>query len=360
MSTQKQLIALIATTASLVSFLAGYLFVQPAYQSAGITSQQRGNILDRFNGLVSSSIPTDTLIAGSLFRVTSDSTLSATNDPTSDSVLYYHRDTGLVSRVGLSDHASTLVSSTALPHLVRISWSPDKKKVVSVYSSSKGRVYKYFDYDTREQATLGTDIIDAVFSPDSQWLALAKVLGGETDIIIAQSNGDTPKTILKTRLNDMSLAWPSDHVLSLLVQSSDTADFYTLTDTGDLTKILDSQAGLKILWSTDGSQLLYSTTTNSQTVLTIRTVVNGEERTVSLATQADWCSWFLDSKSFVCAVEQNDNTSIQNVSVADLATKTLASDLIFTPENIFLSHLEDFVILINRADHSVYAIKLPN
>ncbi len=355
MDTRKQLIILIVITASLGSFLTGYLLTHPSGQTSG-AGQQQGALLSRFTGI---KPPEGSAAPDGLFKISADDSLSATNDGSSDGVLYYHRETGFVSRISIADQKSTLVSDVGLPHLIGVIWSPDVKKVLGLYSSASGTLYKYFDYETHKTAELGSDIAAAAFSPDSSSVALAKISGDETDIIVARPDGSDPRTILKTRLRDLSLSWQSDELLSLMAGVSSTAStLYTLGTDGALVKILDSMPDLKIRWSPDATELLYSSTVDDRPGLRIHDMISGTDQAVGVMATADHCSWHLDGRSFVCVAEENASSSIVRVLVSDLSLKTLAADLVFSPDDVFISHLQDFLVLTNRADHSIWAAPL--
>lgn len=346
----------VATAAA--SGLTGYLLIRPGVQPLSFGDSGTATILNRFSGLPG---PTITPLPDGLLQLTTDATLAAANDAESDSVLYYHRSNGFVTKAGLTDHSLETISDTALPRLTDVIWSPDRTQVLSVYFSKNGDVYKYFNYTTRQTITLGGTIAAAAFSPDSSRIAVARVLGDETDIVLSQPDGTIPKTILKTHLSNISLAWPSEHVLSILVRHDDGSgdDLYTVTDTGELNKVLEGQQNLKIAWSPDGARLLYSVTANGQTTLSLHSD-GSDDGSVPIMTTADLCSWRMDGRSFVCFTDDGETSSIREATVADNSVKTLASKLIASPETVFLSHLEDFLVLVDRTDHSLWAIKLPN
>src|SRR6185295_9581099 len=146
MSSQKQLTILIAIGVSLVSFLAGYLLTRPAGTTATILQEQRGNLIDRFDGVVQTSSPTP--LPPGLLQASADVVIDPTNAPTGDAVLYYH--TSGVTRLDLETRRGQLISGVSLPGLTRVIWSPDKNRVITVIRSAKGPLYSYFDYTTQE------------------------------------------------------------------------------------------------------------------------------------------------------------------------------------------------------------------
>ena len=144
MASQKQLIILIIITASLTSFLAGYLLTQSPKNAATLIQEQRGALIDRFSGIDNDSTPTP--LPPGLLQATTDSALATTNAPDSNTVLYYHPDNGFVSKIDLETRNNTLISTTQLKGLTNVVWSPNKNRVITVSRSSTGPVYKYFYY----------------------------------------------------------------------------------------------------------------------------------------------------------------------------------------------------------------------
>ncbi len=358
MTSQKQLIILIVITASLTSFLVGYLLTQPSRQSADVVQQQRGALIDRFSSVTDSSTPTP--LPPGLLQATTDAALASANAPDSDAVLYYHPDNGHVSKLDLETRLNTVISSAQLTGLTDVIWSPDKNRVITVSRSAKGPVYKYFDYTTHENGLLGANIKDAVFSPDSQRVALVRSLGDESDIEIADFDGKNSQTISKTHLANIHLSWPSDHLLSFIADDAGTGtqSLYTLTESGDLGALVDGQNNISARWSPDGSKFLYSDQENGSVVLRLFDIASQQAQDVPFQTTATNCAWLLDQRSAICAVEAQGETSIDQITFADLSTKTLFSNLIISPQEVFLSHLEDFLILTSAGDQSLWELKL--
>ena len=358
MASQKQLIIFIVITASLTSFLAGYLLTQPSRNSEAILQEQRGALIDRFSGLNENYTPTP-LPAG-LLQATTNISLAATNAPNSNSVLYYHPDNGHVSKLDLETRANTLISTAQLTGLTNVIWSPNKNRVVTVSRSSTGPIYKYFDYTTRRNGSLGSNVKDAVFSPDSNHVATIRSAGGDSAIIITDFEGKNPQTILKTRLNNIHLFWQNDHGLSFVAGDADTGtqSLYTLSETGDLTQLLAGEDGLSVRWSPDGSKFIYSAREDDETILRVFDIASKQSSVLPVQTSATNCAWLLDQRSALCAVEIQGETSINQITFAGNTIKILFSNLIISPKDVFMSHLEDFLVIISAGDQSIWELKL--
>jgi len=360
MKDQKQIIILIIIAASLVSFLAGYFLTQPARQSADILQQQRGSLIDRFSEVTNNATPTP--LPPGLLQATSDVALSATSAPDNNSIFYYHPTSGFVSKLDLETRANTLVSNTQLNNLTNVIWSPNKNRVITIFRSLSGPVYKYFDYTTRDNGSLGINIKDAVFSPDNQKIALVRSSGDDSNIEITDFHGKNSQVILKTRLNNIKLAWPSTHLLSFIANDADTGaqSLYTLSDTGDLNQLVGGENSLAVRWSPDGSEFLYSVRENRGVSLRLFNIASRQSKPVPVQTNAVNCAWLSGQHLVICAVETEGETSITRINLATNVTKILFSNLIISPKDIFMSHLEDFVIITSAGDQSIWELKLAN
>ena len=358
MQNQKQLVILIVITASLTSFLAGFLLTRPAQQSADILQQQRGALIDRFSSITDNSTPTP--LPPGLLQASTNVALAPTNAPDSNAVLYYHPNNGYVSKLDLETRINTTISSTQLTGLTNVIWSPNKNRVITVSRSSAGPIYKYFDYASRKNGSLGANIKDAVFSPDSQRVALIRSAGDDSAIVISDFEGKNAQTILKTRLNNIHLSWPSAHILSFIANDTATGSqsLYMISEGGDLSQLVGGEDGLAVHWSPDGTKLLYSVRENGGIVLRVFDVASKQSKVLPVQTSANMCAWMLDQRSIICADEMAGQTSINQITLADNASEILFSNLIISPQDVFMSHLEDFLIIISAGDQSIWALKL--
>jgi len=357
MANQKQLIILIIITASLTSFLAGYLLTQPSRQNADILQQQRGALIDRFSGINGS---TPTPLPPGLLQASTDTTLAPTNAPDSNAILYYHPASGYVSKLELETRTNTTISTAQLPNLTGVIWSPNKNRVITVSRSSTGPIYKYFDYTTPQNGSLGANIKDAIFSPNSQRVAVVRSAGGDSVIEITDLAGKNGKTILKTRLNNIKLSWPNDNYLSFVANDADSGSqsLYIISEDGNLRQLLKGEDVLIVRWSPDGTKFLYSIQKDEEIELRVFDVASRQSQPLPVNTLANTCAWLLDQRSTICAIESQGQTSINQVVLAGMTNEILFSNLIISPKEVFMSHLEDFLVIISASDQSIWALKL--
>ncbi|MBP9822212.1 MAG: hypothetical protein KBC81_02070 [Candidatus Pacebacteria bacterium] len=355
---KKQLITLIVVASSLTSFLAGYLLTRPSNEISDAIQQQRGVLIDRFSDMDTNSTPTP--LPPGLLQASTDTALAPTNAHDSNSVIYYHTVNGHVSKIDLETRNSTLISTTQLNNLSRVIWSSDKNRVVTVSRNSSSPAYKYFDYTSKANGSLGINIKDAVFSPDSQNIAIVRSAGGDSTIEIIGFGASYPKTILKTRLNNISLFWPSSSTLAFSANDdgADTQSLYLLNENGELTQLIDGERALSIVWSSDGSRFIYSGRDGDTTTLKLFDITSQKSSILPVASTAQNCAWTMDQKSILCAIEFQGETSATKINLSNNSTQTLFSNLIITPKQVFLSNLEDFLVIISAADQSIWELKL--
>ncbi len=358
MGSQKQTIVLIAVTASLVSFLAGYLLTQPSAQVSAVLHEQRGNLIDRFDGVVQTSTPTP--LPPGLLQASSDIALAPTNAANGEAVLYYHNQG--VSSLDLETRKSQLISQASIPGLIKVIWSPDKNRVVTLSKGSQGQVYRYFDYTTHEHGDLGSNITDAAFSPDSEQLVVARGPGsGDSVIQTMDFNGRNPRTILKTRLNNVKLSWPQENLISFRASDAEGAEsLYTLDLEGNLNQWVSEADRLSIRWAKTTSKFIYSEQAGAGTRLHVFDIISKENRTIPLSVSALECDWTSDELAILCAVQTGGETSIIRISLDNFKSSVLFSHLIITPQEVFLSTEENFLVIISASDQTLWAVKLTN
>ncbi|HWA64526.1 MAG TPA: hypothetical protein VG866_01575 [Candidatus Paceibacterota bacterium] len=356
MKIPKQILAFSILTASLLSFLAGYILIQSGLKSdAG--AAQKGSILDRFQNLAGST--GQTIVPQGLFQLSEKETISPVSDIASESVLYYQADTGIATKADIVTRQNTNISTAILPQLSRVIWSPDRQQVMTIFTTAKATEFKYYSYGTGRAFSMGTNVLDAAFSPDGSSIAAVRKINDETIITTGAPGDQYARTILKTRLDRFSIAWPNPDTLALTVPNADgTSDLYLLATNGDLTKILEGQTSLGVVWIPDGSGFIYSVEKDGYPVLARYNLTDKSQINLPLSVDAALCAPTLNGGAAFCLVDTKGETSVTRLDLATGASQTISSNVIISGERVFLSHLQDFLIIVNQSDHSLYAIKV--
>ena len=241
---------------------------------------------------------------------------------------------------------------------MNVIWSPDRTKVITEFSNSQGRSYQYFDYQTRAHSDLPSSVVSVAFSPDGQSLIMAQASGSETNVVISGTNGRiNAQTVLKTRLKNISVSWPrTETMFFTTIDETSLTSLYALDEAGNLTKTLESLPDLRLTWSSDGLKVIYSS--SDSTFLSLLDTVRGQSQTLPIETTADLCQWSQDGLVITCAINERGETKVAQLSLGDSSPKIIASNIVISPEKIFLSADRQFLIILSREDRHLYAIRL--
>jgi hypothetical protein len=354
---QKITITLTAISLSLVAFLSGYLISQKDFHKSP-SSNSSGNILDKFSD---NDVNTSPHVGSSetLRLLSPRSVVSPVLSKEKDSVLYYEKGTGKVFEVNLKDLNERSVSDVPLANFVKTVWAPSRKEVISLFYYPGGGHYKYFSYKTRASVDLGTYTETPAFSPDGSQIAYFGGRDSSRGVFISQPDGSSFKKILPSRLENTEMYWPSDNLLSFKTTDAGKSELYTISEAGDIKKLLESRDGLEVKWSKDGSRVLFSQKAESGIGLFYKDVDSESEIPLNVATEASKCDWGVDNKTLVCGVPKFSAPGDEIYEIGLDGTKKLISSPTSTINvgNIFLSGLEDYIVILNDLDNRLYVLR---
>lgn len=346
---KKEYSILIVLSALMGSAVVGYVLTKPG-SGADLTGSQAA-ALGRFSGNLTGTQETTLPVPDGLFQINKEAAIAPAGEGLDD-VIFYHTSNGFVSRVDIPTRKGEILSQTALPGLRDVIWSPNRQKVVTVFS---GPVFQYYNYQTGDNGDLPAGVSDAVFSPDGNSLALVFQTGAGSDIVITNTDGTNPRLVLKTRLPNIKVQWPSPESLSFITKDdTGLASLYLLTPKGDLTKVIDEENGLRAVWSANGRQVLYSTLESG---LVIYDTETSSRQRQSLLARADLCVWALVD-DVICALDDKGTTRIEKLNSKDGQVSTLATNLIIYPKQILISSDGQFLVIQSQSDLSLYGLKL--
>lgn len=355
---QKILITLTVISISFTAFLSGYLISQKDFHRSPDTTST-GNILDKFSDDDRRLGSQTGESLGNLRLLSPRNVISPVLSKEKDGIVYYEKNTGKVFEVILKDLREKLVSETPLTNLIKTIWSPSLKEVVSLFYYPSGGHYKYFNYKTKASIDLGTDIKSLSFSPDGNQIAYFGTEDDSRGIFISQPDGSSSKKILPSRLENAEVYWPSNEFLSFKTYTANGSELYSLSKNGEVKKILESGDGLEIKWSKDDSRVLFSKKTESGVSLFFKNIPSGLETSLNVSTRASKCDWGIDGESVVCGVPKlsSSGDDIYEISL-DGTQKLLSSPTSkINTEELFLSGLDDYVVILNSLDHKLYVLK---
>lgn len=300
-------------------------------------------------------------------------------------IKYYAVSNGKVLQSTFDGSDTETISNVSLAGLVKIIWSPDKKKVISFFDK-QGTITKYFyNYSTKTNVGLNGSIKGVTWSPDSQKIAYQyqSADGSNNNVSVANPDGTNWKNIFQTRLTDLVMEWPSPGKISARSKPSGTSKGFLFTlnsQSGEFSKVLDNIYGLSVKWSGDGQKLIYQETDKDGKNLKLYSAQSdaSQLKEMPLITLPEKCVWSGDNQYIFCAVPQKitenavwpDDYFMGKIAIRDdfymvnLATneKTKIAqstdEQSFDAQDLLLSPQEDYIFFINRKDGFLYSIKL--
>ena len=319
--------------------------------------------------------------------ISTEKVLSPTLSADKTKAIFYSQYNGNVWQVAYDGTGLTRISSAVLDNLAQIIWSPDKKKVISIYKDEEENIGKYsYNYTTGKATSLGAYLGDIAWSFDSNKIAYQYTndITNQNNISTANADGTNWKNVLDTRLKNLNIDWVGSQIAfwekpSGLAPSS----LFLLNPLNkSLDKILSNIYGLSLKWSPSGNKILYSKTNAEGKNIGLYTASKdgSGEAGVSISTFVEKCVWSQDNRTIFCAIPKNisaDSTLpddfYKGVFVGDddfvkinldtgektnLLEDWEKGDEAYDAMNLFLSPLEDYLFFVNKKDGLLYSIEL--
>ncbi len=360
---RKLLITLTVISLSFTAFLSGYLISQKDFHRIP-SSNSSGNILDKFSE-IGSNPNFQNNPSGVVTLLSRRSAISPVLSKEKDSVIFYEKGTGKVFEVALKNPTEKVISDVPLPNLTKTIWAPSRKEVVSLFYSPQGTHYKYYNSITKTSVDLGTNIKSLSFSPGGDQIVYFGVGNDYNRIFISQPDGTISKKILNSRIESPDVYWPTEDNLAFKTNTPGGPMgevLFGLGTNGDLTDLLELRQGLQVKWSGDGKKILFSSSESGVLNLSYKDYAGTESRpevSLGVSTSASKCVWSIDDKSVICGVPRSSAPGDEIYEIGLDGTKKLLSSptsRIDTTE-LFLSGLDDYVVILNGLDNKLYVLK---
>ncbi len=317
--------------------------------------------------------------------ISKEPVLSPTIGQDGKTVKYYTRSNGNVFESDFLGDNLKKISSVTLNGLIKAIWSPDKTKVIGVFSDNNKIKRYFYDYANSQSSLLSEKMGGVAWSPDSKKIAYHFIdsTNGQHNISVANPDGTTWKNIFKTRLDNLIVEWPGNTKISLRQPTSGLAQgiLYAIDPgTGDFARVLSDIFGLSVKWSPKADKILFSSTNDrgGDPKLSLADGSGANSKDLNLAGIADKCAWSNDDRTIFCALPQEmsanavwpDDYYKGLVILADdfykinletnAKTKILGSSnqVGYDAQELFLSPKEDYLFFVNKRDGLLYSLKI--
>jgi len=235
-----------------------------------------------------------------------------------------------------------------------IIWSPLKSASINYFNSG---AKKYINHITDQVKELDQNIKGVVFSKDGRKIAyhyFASLSNG--NISISNPDGSDFKTLIKTRISDIKIQWPSENIISFYNLSEPSNLFSLNISNQELTKLVDPLYNFSVLWSPDGKSLIYSGSGSSQEKPSLYYYHPENQQPVKfeLNTFASSCTWSIDSSTIFCS----DQTGFWKIDVKSKAKENIYQNSGYFGDNLILSPLENYLVFKNKKDGFLYSLPI--
>lgn len=352
MNQRSLLLSLIALSLSASGGLGWYIFNLPNGSSGAALTIQQG----------SAYIPKDTKPSPSPLEQTTlitERTVSfMTAGPTSTSILFIDTPSGRVYRVD-TETREEVPLSLRISDLIGVRWSPLKTSLIAKVRTPQGEQLRLVRLGEQKTSVL-PKAIAAAFSPDG--LSLATLEPGEPGGIFTQKlDGSERVQWAQTRTKAGDIFWPQPESLGLVVtnQATKTGDVLLVHKGGNLTRIVAHHVSLEVLWSPDGTSLAHTPQQGGDlpgiSITTPSTLIK-----TPLATIPELCAWRKDASRILCAIKNDQETSLVSYS---LKTGRQTSEVYKNIQAmgvraLAINTLETQIFLVPASGVGIYAVPL--
>ena len=319
--------------------------------------------------------------------ISQEAVYSPTITADKNQVIYYLRSNGNIRQSNFDGSNLNQVSSTFLENLIKVLWSPNKDKEITIFEDGLGNVSKYlYDHTTNKALPLNKYMNYVVWSPDAKKIIYQyqNDFTGDNTISLANPDGSGYLILLKTRMKDLIFDWPKGS--DVFFQEKPTglvpSSLYSLnTLTKSFSEVISNINGFSVKWSADGSKILYSKTglTGNGIGIFVADRNGSNSKSLEIATLVEKCAWSQDLRYIYCAIPKNINEAKIlpddfykgtflandefykiNIETGD-KTKLLADSQmveVYDANDLFLSPQEDYLFFVNKTNGLLYSIKL--
>lgn len=301
-------------------------------------------------------------------------------------IQYYGEDNGNVFQIDLAGNNKKTISTTTLPGLEKIIWSPSKKKVLSRSTREGKAIFAYYDFEKNRGGQLATDIKNVNFQNENKIIYTFQAPSGKASLNVADFDGKNWKKLIDLDFFGQKIEpVPQTGLISFVnyPNANYESKLYTTPLIGGEQKLLLSgKFGVDLVWNSNGSNILLSSVDKpggNQITLGLFNFKKNEYKDLKIPTFVQKCAWSKDNKTIFYALPGSipKNTILPNdylndtlntvdtfwkvdlesgekerlIELEEIITKIDATDL-------FLNNDESILFFINRYDNKLYSLDL--
>jgi Tol biopolymer transport system component len=323
-----------------------------------------------------------------IYPISEEAVLAPFLRENTETIAYYSFYDGSASEISLEGQNKKVLSSTKLPGLKNIEWSPDGNKVISYFNNNGQSTFFLFDYLTKsgKQLAEGMDNIVWTNLGDKIIYKFSDAKNGKSSLSIANSDGSNWKNIDSINFKNMKIApVPATSLISFwnFPNAFEETQLKTIPLVGGESKVIFSgKFGTDYLWSPNGEKALVSfSDQKGGTDMSLAVINNqgGEFQNLGIPAMVSKCVWSKDGRTVYYAlpggisagsVMPNDYqdgkvTTQDTFWSVDVATgkKNRIVELdkmkeMYDAANLFLSTENSAIFFVNRIDKKLYRINL--
>ena len=306
---------------------------------------------------------------------------------------YVDRATGHISEVKLSTMERSKILNVTRPKIYQAIWKKDGSGFVertldaeeNVVNTSVSLVQSTSTSSTTEPYIIRSTLLKGEVGEIVLGLESSLIYNLTDSGVVATSNflGEKPKTLFTLPFTSWRIAPVSTTTALLTTKPSVMGQGYsylTNLSTGKLTKILGPLSGLSAKVKSDSSRVIYSYIDNSKLELRARDLKTGVVTDILPKTLADKCTWSKRVGGIVyCAAPKTlppglpDSWYQGEVGFTDSFWRfnidTDTAEELYVPQidsegiiDVYLPELspdQDYIVFMNKADLSLWVLKLP-
>lgn len=247
--------------------------------------------------------------------VTTGPASGLTVNPDNGDLQFYDRTNGLFYKISPDGLTKTPLTTEGYPDVQNVSWAPNGGKAILGFPDGSKVLY---DFTTKRQTTLPSEMNDFSFSPQSDQIAAKYLDARNTDnqwLVVSKPDGSDSQTAehLGANAGKVTVNWsPNNQIIAAYAKSTDSDQqeiIFLGANNENFPSVGVYGRGFTPNWSPDGQKVLYSTyspLTNDNPHVYLMNgspeAIGTGQQDLGLDTSADKCSFSSSGTSIYCAV----------------------------------------------------------